>query len=212
MRRLLALPWGIGATFRQGPGVPSTGPAGVFFACRTTDASGGARYWRFVDDQGVSSDELPIIRRINPGAADGTDIPADIEPAWRLAIQSIIDEHNGRANPPPETSRLPPSQRFALELLADPAVALPDGAEDAYELLAAPRDGAVKLALSTVQRRLAARDIGRIDAAREIVGIVREYGLTPVPPPPALQSITEDDVGVVCWMRVLSPESIVRPS
>ena len=119
----------------------------------------------------VRRQQLPIIRRINPGAADGTDIPADIEPAWRLAVQSIIDEHNGRANPPPETSRLPPSQRFALELLADPAVALPDGAEDAYELLSAPRDGAVKLALSAVQRRLAARDIDRIDAAREIVAI-----------------------------------------
>ena len=209
VKRLLALPWGIGATFRQGPGVPSTGPAGVFFACRTSDASGGARYWRFVDDQGVGSDELPIIRRINPGPADGADMPADIEPAWRLAVQSIIEEHNGRANPPPETNRLPPSQRFALELLADPAVALPAGAEDAYELLSAPRDGAVKLALSDVQRRLAARDIGRIDAAREIVGIVREYGLTPVPPPPELQSIAEDDIGVVCWMRVLPPERII---
>jgi hypothetical protein len=28
--------------------------------------------------------------------------------AWRLAVQSIVDEHNGRANPPPETNRLPP--------------------------------------------------------------------------------------------------------
>ncbi len=29
VRRLLGLPWGIGAAFRQGPGVPSTGPRGV---------------------------------------------------------------------------------------------------------------------------------------------------------------------------------------
>jgi hypothetical protein len=99
---------------------------------------------------------VSVIRRINPAPADGADMPGDIEPAWRLAVQNIIEEHNGRANPPPVTNRLSPSRRIAVEFLADPTVALPAGAEDAYELLSAPRGCAVK-----------------------------------------------DDIGVVCWMRVL---------
>lgn len=42
VERLRELPWGKGTAFRQGPGVPSRGPAGVFFACRTrTDRRSG---------------------------------------------------------------------------------------------------------------------------------------------------------------------------
>ncbi|MGH8901166.1 MAG: hypothetical protein ACRDYA_05670 [Egibacteraceae bacterium] len=62
--RLRGLPWGIGAAFRQGEGVPSAGPPGVFFACRTR---GGQRYWRFVEDGDTVVDtEATILRRINP--------------------------------------------------------------------------------------------------------------------------------------------------
>ena len=44
--RLRKLPGGIGAAFRQGHGIPSTGPPGIFFACRTTS---GHRYWRYIE-------------------------------------------------------------------------------------------------------------------------------------------------------------------
>lgn len=43
----------------------------------------------------------------------------------------------------------------------------------------------------------------RDEAAGQIVEVVQEFGLQPVPPPPALEPITEDDIGVVCWMAVL---------
>jgi len=129
----------------------------------------------------------------------------DLEEAWRRAVDDIVAEHNQRADPTLAEDRLPPSQRFALGLLRDPSVALPTGAEEADELLAIPRDAAVRTALSGLQRRLAARELSRDEAAQQIVGLVGEYGLTPVEPPPPLEPITEDDVGVVCWTRILEP-------
>ena len=112
-------------------------------------------------------------------------------------------EHNARADPALSQDRLPPSQRWALALLRDPSVTLPVGAEEADELLAVPRDSAVKAALVDIQRRLSNRSFSRNQAAEAIVAVVREYGLTAVPPQPVLEPITEDDLGVVCWMRVL---------
>jgi superfamily II DNA or RNA helicase len=213
LARLRALPWGIGAAFRQGPGVPSRGPAGTFFACRTTAASGGQRYWRLVTADGeVLEEELLMLRAINPGAAAQHGPPLDMEAAWRAAVADIISEHNRRADPALADERLPPSQRFALGLLRDPSVALPTGAEEADELLTVPRGAAVRTALSDVQRRVAARELSRDQAAQAVVAITAEYGLTPVEPPPPLAPITEDDVGVVCWMQVLPASSGAVPA
>jgi len=200
--RLRELPWGVGAAFRQGAGVPSRGPAGVFFACRTrTDPP--QRYWRYVRDDELDRDDLPMLRRIDPGPAPSAELDLDLEPAWRFAVDDIVREHNRRADPALAEDRVPASQRFALSILRDPSVALPPGAEEADELLSVPRGAVVRGSLSDVQRTLSARRISNNEAAERIVEIVREYGLTPVPPPLALAPITEDDVGVVCWTRVL---------
>lgn len=202
INRLHDLPWGVGAAFRQGPQVPSLGPPGVFFACRTrTDPP--QRYWRYVRDDELDRDDLPMLRRIQPGNASGVEISDDLEPAWRRAVTDIVEEHNQRADPTIVEERLPASQRFALSVLRDPSVALPAGAEDADELLSVPRSATVRSSLSDVQRALSARQISRDQAASQIVAVVNEFGLTPVPPPPRLEPIDEDEVGVVCWMRVL---------
>ena len=202
--RLRELPWGVGAAFRQGVTVPSRGPAGAFFACRTrTDPP--QRYWRYVRDEDLDREDLPILRRIDPGGAPHVEFDEDLEPAWRLAVDDIIREHNRRADPALADDRLPASQRFALSVLRDPNVSLPVGAEDADELLSVPRGAVVRASLSEVQRSLVARAVSSNVAAERIVAMVREYGLTPVPPPPALAPINEDDVGVVCWLRVLPP-------
>ena len=206
--RLRALPWGIGAAFLQGPGVPSRGPTGTFFACRTTAASGNQRYWRLVTGDGdVLAEELRMLRAINPGTSAQHVAPLDLEEAWRRAVADIIAEHNQRADPALTDDRLPPSQRFALQLLRDPSVALPTGAEEADDLLTVPRSSAVRTALSDLQRRVASRELSRDQAAQAIVALVDEYGLTPVEPPPLLAPITEEDIGVVCWMQILSASS-----
>ena len=203
--RIMALPWGIGAAFRQGAGIPSRGQSGVFFACRTT---GGQRYWRYVEDGDgdVLDAEAEILRRINPGSAPGEDLAAsgfDIEAAWMRAVPTIVEEHNRRADPRYAEERIGPVQRFALDLLRDPAVALPVGAGEAAEALSVERSSSVRHALGDVRGLVQDGLISRDEAAVKIVEVVENFGLRAVEPPPPLEVITEDDIGVVCWMVVL---------
>jgi hypothetical protein len=199
--RLQELPWGVGATFRQGRGVPSRGAPGTFFACRTRPLP-VQRYWRYVRDDEIDREELPILRVINPGQAAGVQLPDDVETAWRIAVADVVAQHNLRSDPAAQDNRLPASQRWALTVLRDPTVALPPGADEADELLAVPRDASVRSALTELQRNVSERLLSRDQAAVGVIAVVREFGLTPVPPPPVLTPVTEDDVGVVCWMRV----------
>ena len=110
------LPWGIGAAFRQGEGVPSTGAPGFFFACRAN----GERYWRYVDAKGVLAESAPILRRIDPGNAPGIEEPTiNLETAWTTAAASIIAEHNTDSAEKAAES-VGTIQKWALELLTDP--------------------------------------------------------------------------------------------
>ena len=203
--RLRALPWGVGAAFRQ-DGAASPGPPGVFFACRTT---GGQRYWRFVEADGTLVEaEATILRRINPGSAPRVNLEpggVDLERLWAVAAPSIVVEHNARADPRADQAQIGPAQRAALDVLRDPAVALPVGAADAEEALTVGRGPLVRQALAKVSRDLAEGTVSRGLAARRIVEIVQEFGLQGVPPGPALEPVTEDDIGVVCWLAVLPP-------
>jgi superfamily II DNA or RNA helicase len=208
--RIAGLPWGIGAAFRQGPNVPSRGRPGVFFACRTT---GGQRYWRYVEmaDGDVLDGEAEMLRRINPGSAPSEDLTAsrfDLEAAWRRAVPTIVEEHNRRADPRYAEERIGPVQRFTLDLLRDPAVALPVGAAEAADALSVERSSSVRHALGEVRRQVHEGLISRDDAAARVVEVVEAFGLRRVEPPPPLETIDEDNVGVVCWMAVLPASSI----
>lgn len=208
LARLRGLPWGIGAAFRQGPGVPSQGSPGTFFACRTTS---GERYWRYVDTDGAVVDsEAEALRRINPGSAPGIDVSAErveLESAWQAAVESIVEDHNRRADPHVAEQALGPAQRYALEVLRDPAVALPSGADKAEEALSVERSSAVRQALADVRRLVVEGSISRSQAAERIVSAVAAFGLQPVEAPPVLMEIEESDIGVVCWMAVLPPSA-----
>lgn len=204
LERLRALPWGIGAGFRQAPGAPSKGAPGVFFACRTRD---NQRYWRYVDVGGeVIDSEAEMLRRIDPGRAPGVPSPEmgiELEEAWHAAAVTIIEEHNLRADPRTAERSIGPVQRFALEVLRDPAVTLPPGAELAEEALSVERSSAIRKEVAAVRDQVANGTISRDEAARCIVDIVDSFGLRPVEPGPPLEPITEDEIGVVCWMGVL---------
>lgn len=205
--RLRALPWGIGAAFRQGPGVPSIGETGTFFACRTRS---GERYWRFVQSDGTVIDtESEMLRSVNPGSAPGVELPTpdiDLEAAWEAAVASIVEEHNRRADPRADEERIGPAQRFALDLLRDPTVVLPAGADAAEEALTVERSPTVRHALTEIRSRVVQGVTSRDEAARLIVDVVETFGLQPVEPPPLLDPIDEEGVGVVCWMAVLPDE------
>lgn len=207
VERLRKLPWGIGAVFRQASGVPSIGAPGIFFACRTRS---GERYWRYVEvgDDPMLDNDAEILRRINPGGAPGVDpqsLAIELESAWRTAVESIVEEHNQRADPRAREEGIGPAQRFAIDLLRDPSVTLPEGASEAEEALSVGRSSTVRQALTEIKSLVAEGSISRNEAAQRIVDAVQSFGLQPIPPPPPLEPITEDDVGVVCWIGVLGP-------
>ena len=88
------------------------------------------------------------------------------------------------------------------EILGDPEVALPDGAEAAAEALSVGRGSIVRRILGQLRRRVTARELSKTQAAVEIVALVQSEGLQPVDPPERLDPITEADLGVVCWMEI----------
>lgn len=196
---LRALPWGTGAAFCQGPGVPSAGAPGVFFASRAK----GERYWRYVDANGVIAEPAAILRRIDPGHAPGADQPAiDLESAWDQAATSIVDAHNEEVAAGAKSPSVGPAQRWALDVLANPAVRLPPGSNEAYAALQVGRSQPVRRALNDIRRQVDAEEISNHDAAQQIVHLARRFGLRPVEKAPERDRITKSDIGVVCWMAV----------
>ena len=152
---------------------------------------------------GVIREPATILRRIDPGYAPGVDDPPiDLEEAWAKAVESIVEEHNEEALAPKSES-LGPKQRWALELLADPTIAVPVGGGDAYEALRVGRSQPVRRALGEVKRLLDGEEITRAGAAKRIVDIVKMFGLRKVETAPEKEEIAAEDVGVVCWMGVV---------
>jgi superfamily II DNA or RNA helicase len=211
VERVLRLPWGVGACFRQTADGRSRGPGGIFFATRTPPMSGderGYRYWRFVELPGeeLITGDLEILRRIDPGG--GIPVPSgeldlDLERAWKIAVADIIEAHNGRADLRAGQEPIGPRQRWALGVLRDPGVAYAAGADLAEEALSVGRGSAVRRALGEVEGQVDGAHLTLDDAAVKIVRIVDEFGLQPIAAAPLPERIDEDDIGVVCWMAVL---------
>ena len=61
----------------------------------------------------------------------------------------------------------------------------------------------MRQALSEVRASVTEGEISPDDPARRDVEIVESFGLQLVEPTPALESIEESDIGVVCWMAVV---------
>lgn len=210
--RVSRLPWGIGACFRQAPGGRSRGAPGIFFATRTppmADAERGYRYWRYVELDGaeVVDGDLEILRRIDPHGGEPAEPEGiDLDAVWQAAAESIVAQHNERADLRAGQEQIGPRQRWALGLLRDPTVSLPFAAEkidEADAALSVERSSAVRRALGEVQEELDAARLTRDDAAAAVVRVVDEFGLRAVEPPPLPEKIGSEDLGVVCWMAVL---------
>lgn len=211
IERISRLPWGEGAAFRQTPDGRSRGPAGVFFAVRTRpmpDDGRGYRYWRYVELAGgaLESGDLEILRRIDPAggeALSSEELEVDLEPLWERAAADIVEKHNERVDFRASEDPVGPKQRWALEVLRDPAVSLPPGAERAEEALSVGRSSAVRRALGDIQDRIESATITLDEAATEIVAVVEDYGLRGIDPPPQPEKVEVEDLGVVCWMAVV---------
>ena len=139
-----------------------------------------------------------ILRRINPGNAPNVDQPPiDLEATWQTAVTSIVEEHNQRAASSGDPVPVEPIQRWALELLRNPAALLPEGAEGAYQALSVDRSRTVRTALGAIRRDLTNEHVTPTTAANRIVEVVQSYGLREVEPAEPLTQITENDVGLV---------------
>ncbi len=148
------------------------------------------------------SEPAPILRRINPGAADGVESPpSELEAAWEKAVESIVEEHNDEVAKG-DSQSVGPIQRWALKLLADHTVAIPHGGGEAFEALQVGRGQPVRRALGRVKRLLEAGELTRSGAARRIVEVVRIFGLRKVKRSEAKAETTPANVGVVCWLKV----------
>jgi hypothetical protein len=174
------------------------------------DAELGYRYWRYVETgSGTLVDgDLEILRRIDPAGGEPAEPTGiDLDAAWDAAAAGIVAEHNERADLRTRQEQIGPRQRWALDLLRDPNVAIPAGGDEldaADAALSVGRSSAVRRALREIQERLEAAEISRDLAATEVVQAVDEFGLRPVDPPPLPEKIEADDLGVVCWMVVLA--------
>ncbi len=202
LERLRSLPWGIGAAFHQGAVIPSNGASGTFLACRTAN---GSRHWRYIADDGdVLMAPGSILRRINPGNAEGVPSPdVDLDAAWQAATVSITEELNDASAARSGGLSIGPVQRWARSLLEGSAGS--PQANAAYDALAVERSTLVRHDLADAKRSLDARQISASEAAAQVIGIVEFYGLDPVELPAPRASLTDDDIGVVCWMSVRPP-------
>lgn len=212
VKRVLAMPWGVGASFRQTAAGASKGSPGIFFAVRTPPMEGaeeGYRYWRYVSagDQETTDVELEILKVIDPEGGEACDPPsADrLEAAWMIASTEIVEEHNARLDfRDADAERIGPRQRWAIDLLRDPTVnySSESRAELAEKALSVARSSAIRRRLTELQRQTEEGELSRDDAAEEVISLVESYGLRPVRPLPAPAKVTADDLGVVCWMSV----------
>ena len=78
----------------------------------------------------------------------------------------------------------------------------------AEEALSVGRSSTVRKALSDVRSSVVDGTISRNEAAEQVVAMVESFGLQPVEQVEPLTEITEEDLGVVCWMVVLGPNDV----
>jgi superfamily II DNA or RNA helicase len=219
LQRVRALPWGIGAVIRQTPATARRGRPGIFFATRTRQmvgAESGYRYWRYVElepeesSDGLVDSDLQMLRRIEPQGTVPADLAGvDLEYAWQRAVADIVARHNDRSDPRRAQEAIGPAQRFALELLRDPTVILPEGAERAADALAVERSSAVRRALNEIRAEANEERISRNEAATRVVALVDRLGLQAVTLDDLPEPIGTADVAVVCWLAVLPPSTAV---
>lgn len=201
--RLKGLPWGIGAAFLQRS--PTLAEPAVFFACRTRRDE---RYWRVVSQSGhvLHREDLPMLRLINPYERPGCSIPdgLDLERLFAVAAADICMAHNALLDPKARFGELPASQRWALDdVLRSPDAPPGDEYNEADQALSVGRNNLVRRELSGLRREYEDGGMSVADCARRIVEVVAKFGLRPVEAPPTPESITEDDLGVVCYQVVL---------
>ena len=198
--RVRAMPWGIGAAIART--TTELDEPAVFFACRTRD---DRRYWRMVSAAGtiVHRDDLPMLRLIDPAGQESRPIPddLDLEELFAVAASDIVAAHNQPVSAPTP----PASQRWALnDILSAPDAPRGDAYNTAADVLSVPQGTPVRRALSELRREYGEGGMSLLECAHRVLAVVEQFRLRPVALPDPSPTITEDDLGVVCYQVVLT--------
>jgi hypothetical protein len=221
LAELEAIPHGAGSGFRD-ERLPANA-VGVFFGVRLLlgprprpSDRHDQRAWRYIDLTDPDTpirDELEMLDRIRCAPGTPRQLPdgaaAMLYDLWARVSQEIMDEHNERLDPALAASQVPRSHLWAIDHLATQTGELEaDGVtgeeiEAAAASLNVDRGPLVQRMLNRPRQLMADSEMTPIEAALEIIHIVRRQGFRPVEPgedrPVAL---TADRVRLVCYQVV----------
>jgi hypothetical protein len=223
LKELLAMPHGAGSGF-ENTELPESA-VGVFFGARIIlgdhpDPSRvDQRAWRYVDlttaaDGDVLSDELEILERIRCRSGEPRSLPEGVREtlfdAWTRVQASILEEQARELDPAVYGVRVPSSQRWAVELLAQASGELAQHniaastLRDAVSALSVPRGPIVLRQLSALRKEHRDGDLTRVAAALSILAVVAEEGLRPIPDgeEPQPPRIDPERVRLICYQLV----------
>jgi hypothetical protein len=221
LRELLAMPHGAGSGFRDEQLPP--GAAGVFFCVRVllgeraVPGDGDERAWRYVDVAAPGeplTDELEILKRIRCREGTSRELPEEIAPTlydlWDSAQGAILADYEQRLDPASAATRIPSSQTWAIDLLAEEGTGLAQrgvrasALREAASALSVPRGPLVLRQLSALRHELHERDTTPAAAALGVLEVIEREGLRPADEgsasrPPAL---TPERVRLICFQVV----------
>jgi hypothetical protein len=175
------------------------------------------RAWRYLDlatpDEPLR-DELEILKLFR--CSDGTprEMPEGVAPRlydlWNAAQGAVMAEYEERLDPVQESTRIPSSQSWAIDMIASEGTGLADrgvrasALREAASALSVPRGPLVLRRLSALRRELREGDLTPAAAVLGVLESIEREGLRPVDEesgsrPPA---ITRERVRLVCYQVV----------
>ena len=221
LAELRAMPHGAGSGFRSERLPPDA--RGVFFAIRVLlgdRPQPGAldeRAWRYVDladPEHPITDELEILQRIRCEAGTPRELPDGIAPTvydlWQTAQSDVLRAAEAERDPASGGTRIPRSQAWAIELLAEQAGALAahdvrrSHVRDALSALSAPRGPLVQRRLAALRRQLQDNDTTPAAAALGVLDVVATEGLRALDDAQlsAQPELTPERVRLICYLVV----------
>jgi hypothetical protein len=221
LRELLSIPHGAGSGFRDEE--LEEGVRGVFFCVRlllgsrAVPGDSDERAWRYVDlddPERVLADELEILKAIRCAEGTPRQLPDDVTPTlyslWESVQAAIRAEYAAKSDPATVGARIPSSQSWAIDLLAETGPALAERSvrasaiREAGSALRAPRGPLVLRQLSALRRQLREGDLTTASAALGVLEVVEREGLRPAEDSTTVvpSELSPDRVRLICYQVV----------
>jgi hypothetical protein len=160
------------------------------------------------------TDELDILQRIRCEAGMPREFPDDVAPTvydlWRTVQSDVLRAAEAERDPASGGTRIPRSQAWAIELLAEQAGVLAahdvrrSHVPEALSALSAPRGPLVQRRLAVVRRQLQDNDTTPAAAALAVLEVVATEGLRALSDAQssAQPELTTERVRLICYLVV----------